>query len=179
MNKILLMFFMLSFNINCNSQENTQIVNTFFQSYNDKDSITHFNCLHQDYVQTWESEQITIKSKISYADNYSWGATMIDKEEFEIIGSTDSTIVISSVYYCLRDKFLNLGPYKCIKTFYIREGKIVQIDEKRTKSYEKHMKPRNEAYDFFFESVGRRRTDFPFNKLGAEALKKLLQNYKQ
>lgn len=157
------------------------MVESFFQTYNTKDSLAHFDCLHQDFTQTWEGDQISIPSKKDYADNYSWGHVMEDHEDYKITSTTESSVIVSSEYYSFRDSILDLGPFKCTKTFLFEDGKIIQIDEQGIEDSEAYHESRSQIYDRFFQFARHFHDlgveDFPFSRDGAILLKGVLEDY--
>lgn len=183
MKKILFLIPLICVLNSCNSQSNTEIVEDFIRHYNEKDSVNFFNGIQDNFIQTWEITDTVIRSKASLADNYAWGVIMEDREEIELLKTTDSAVEVLSHYYCFRDSILNLGPYECLKTFYLKDGKVAKIEEHKSENWENLMIPRREKYNLFFlwlESTHYlNSSDLPFNRDGALLLKKMLVEFSE
>lgn len=166
----------------CASQSNSSIVQKFVNSYNEKDSIHTFGLLHKEFTELWENE-IVIKSKLDYTDNYSWGKVMNDKEYIEIVNVEQNKVKTISTYYSDRDKLLEVSPYKSKRIYEIKNKKIYKITGLKYDGYDDYDEPRRENYNTFFywlsENYGLSISDFPFNKEGAEKLKQFIYEYKK
>ena len=168
--------------LDCNTQSNDKIVSEFIQSYNNKDSLKTFNLLHKDFTELWENNTV-IPNKTDYTKNYAWGKVMNDLEEIKIVKTDSNFVETISTYYSDRDKILGINPYKSKRTYEIKHGKIIQIVGGEFDEYKEYDEPRREQYQVFFDWLSKNynleASDFPFDKNGAEKLKKILIEYKK
>ena len=182
MKQAYLFLFCFLFFIGCRSQNNVQIINEFIQSYNNKDSIKTFNLLCKDFIELWEKDTV-INTKMDYFKNFNYGKVMNDSEEIEVTKTDANFVETISTYYSARDKLLEIKPFKSKRIYEISEGEIIKIIGEEFDGYEEYEKSRKQKYQVFFkwlsENYGLGPADFPFDKTGAEELKKLLIEYQR
>lgn len=180
MKKTYLLIITCLFTFVCNSQNNTQVVSDFIKSYNEKDSLKTFSLLHKDFVELWEKDTV-INNKTAYSKNYSWGKVMNDANEIEIVKTSSDFVEAICTYTSDRDNLLGVAPYKSKRVYQLKNGKIFKIIGGEFNSYNEYDKPRREKYQLFFKWLSKNYnlnpSSFPFDKNGAERLKKILIEY--